>query len=498
MWRRQHACVDSFRRPDVAACAGAARHRPHAGAAAPGRRCRTSRPARAARHRFRHLDGDLRAGSAGALRRQHRVRAGAPRDRLRRDPILGGVHGSRHDQRGHPPCDRRRGLRIPASPGIPSPGDRQQSLRAGPGLDPPPRRRGRQGGAPRPHPPGRGTAADPGVPERRLPRRPLRDLPGPGHTAGARGVRDHAPPPRLRAEHAGGDGRRPDRLPRDGHGPRLLRSSRRGDGGRGGGDPGHAHPAPGRSDPPAGRDRARVVRVAAGIEPGPNLATVFLDRNLLEGRGEHPALVGPAGATTYAELATLTNRVGNALLELGVQSHQRVLLALADSAEFVATWYAVQKIGAVTAEVYTFLQPKDYAYYVDYTGAAVVVADDTTIERLREALQSTRERPILLVIGVDANGLREGEVDFASLVAKQATTLAPAPIGPDDIALWKFTTGSTGKPKACVHTARSPLASYNGYAQGVLGLREDDLVLPVPKLFFGYARDLAAMFPFGA
>ncbi len=80
---------------------------------------------------------------------------------------------------------------------------------------------------------------------------------------------------------------------------------------------------------------------------------------------------------------------------------------------------------------------------------------------------------------------------------RQPAHLDAAPPAPHDIALWKFTTGSTGKPKACVHTARSPLVSYEGYARGVLDIRADDVVLPVPKLFFGYARDLAALFPFG-
>ena len=45
--------------------------------------------------------------------------------------------------------------------------------------------------------------------------------------------------------------------------------------------------------------------------------------------------------------------------------------------------------------------------------------------------------------------------------------------------------------------AHSPLRSFEWYARGVLDLREDDVVLPVPKLFFGYARDLAALYPFG-
>ena len=52
-------------------------------------------------------------------------------------------------------------------------------------------------------------------------------------------------------------------------------------------------------------------------------------------------------------------------------------------------------------------------------------------------------------------------------------------------------------PKACVHRAETPLRSFEHYARDVLDIREDDVVLPVPKLFFGYARDLAALYPFG-
>ena len=168
-----------------------------------------------------------------------------------------------------------------------------------------------------------------------------------------------------------------------------------------------------------------------------------------------------------------------------------------DSVEFVATWYAAQKIGGVTAEVYTFLQPKDYAYYIDYTDAAVVVVDAVTLERVREAVETTRNHPVLLVLGAQQDSLVEPEVHFESLVARQPSALAPAATTHDSIAIWKFTTGSTGKPKACVHRMHSPIASYRAYARGVLDLQPDDLVLPVPKLFFGYARDLAAMFPFG-
>ena len=223
-----------------------------------------------------------------------------------------------------------------------------------------------------------------------------------------------------------------------------------------------------------------------------NVADYFVDRNLELGRGDRVALLTPEGPTTYRELAALVNRVGNVLLELGARRGERVLLALSDGVEFVATWYAGQKIGAVTAEVYTFLQAKDYRYFLDYTGASVVIADPLTLDRLREA--GTEGRQVLVVGGAD---LRDNEHDFATLVAQAPDTLATAPTTRDDIAIWKFTTGSTGAPKACVHTAASPIISHHSYGLGVLDMSEDDIVLPVPKLFFGYARDLTALYPFG-
>ena len=218
-----------------------------------------------------------------------------------------------------------------------------------------------------------------------------------------------------------------------------------------------------------------------------NVASYFVDRNVEAGRGERTALIGPDGRTSYAELAALANRSGHLLRELDVRAEERVLLVLADSVEFVALWYGAQKIGAVTAEAYTFLQPKDYAYYLDYTRAGVVVADTTTEAAVREAAASSRWLRHVLVV----------DDSFHERLLAFPDELEPAPTTKDDVAIWKFTTGSTGQPKAAVHPQHSPLLSFDWYARGVLAIGEDDVVLPVPKLFFGYARDLTALYPFG-
>ena len=226
-----------------------------------------------------------------------------------------------------------------------------------------------------------------------------------------------------------------------------------------------------------------------------NVATWFVDRNLEDGRGDRTALIVGERTTTYGRLAGLVNRAGNVLRELGLRRGERVLLALNDGVEFVAVWYGAQKIGAVTAEVYTYLQPKDYAYFLGYTQARVVVVDRVTLDLVRGAAEG--HHVTLLVVGVPADELRPGERSFDELMASAPDDLVAAPTTRDDVTIWKFTTGSTGEPKACVHPTRSPVLSFESYARGVLDIGQDDVVLPVPKLFFGYARDLTALYPFG-
>ncbi len=228
-----------------------------------------------------------------------------------------------------------------------------------------------------------------------------------------------------------------------------------------------------------------------------NVARYFLDRALERGWGARTAIYSGGRAYTYADVARFTNRIGHVLRVLGVEPGHRVLLALNDSIEFVATWYAVIKIGAVTAEVYTFLQPKDYAYYLNYTRARVMVVDASTREKIQPVRSECPELKHVLVVNAVTSDLLPGEVSFDRLVAEAADALDVVDTSRDDVALWKFTTGSTGMPKAAVHPHHSPIISFHNYAVGVLKMSQDDIVLPIPKLFFGYARDLAALFPFG-
>ncbi len=64
-----------------------------------------------------------------------------------------------------------------------------------------------------------------------------------------------------------------------------------------------------------------------------------------------------------------------------------------------------------------------------------------------------------------------------------------------DPALWLFSGGTTGAPKAVPQSHRSLANTTRLYGQGALGLTGDDVTIAVPKLFFGYATGSNLFFP---
>ena len=73
--------------------------------------------------------------------------------------------------------------------------------------------------------------------------------------------------------------------------------------------------------------------------------------------------------------------------------------------------------------------------------------------------------------------------------------LQPAQTHRDDPAIWLFSGGTTGRPKAAVQTHGSFANTTELYAQRAMGWREDDITLSVPKLYFGYATGSNLFFP---
>jgi acyl-coenzyme A synthetase/AMP-(fatty) acid ligase len=235
--------------------------------------------------------------------------------------------------------------------------------------------------------------------------------------------------------------------------------------------------------PVPNKEVADTLHNYADIPERFNLAAHFIDRNLEEGRGARVALWHGGRATTYAELFRLVNQAGHVLRDVGANPGDRVLLACNDNVESVALWWAAVKVGAVVADVYPFVPANDLEYYLNYSKARVIVTDASTRDKVRSVRASCPWLRRSLVIGGAGANLWEGEASFDLMAAQAPPELSPADTNKDDIALWKFTTGSTGQPKAAVHLQHDPLICFWSYAQQILHLGPDDVVLRYPSSF---------------
>ncbi|MGH7331899.1 MAG: benzoate-CoA ligase family protein, partial [Candidatus Rokuibacteriota bacterium] len=224
-----------------------------------------------------------------------------------------------------------------------------------------------------------------------------------------------------------------------------------------------------------------------------NVATYFVDRNLGEGRDQTAAFVYEERTLTYAGVADLTNRAGNALLELGVEMEDRVLLICLDSPEFLGAFWGAIKIGAVPVPINTLLRGADYLYVLNDSRARVAVVSAPLLAEAGPVLGQARFLAHVLVAG----GSGHGHLSWEQRLVKASPTLEAAPTSRDDPAFWLYSSGSTGFPKGAVHLHHDMVVCQETYAKQVLGIRPTDRVFSAAKLFFAYGLGNAGYFPMG-
>ena len=218
-----------------------------------------------------------------------------------------------------------------------------------------------------------------------------------------------------------------------------------------------------------------------------NIADYFLDARVREGRGERIALITDEGRLSYGQVEVLANRFGHLLRQAGAEPEQRVLIALPDSPAFVGALFGTLKIGAVVVMVNPELKPEAIEYFLNYSRATVAVIHRDVSKAFEAAAGRSIHLKQLLVVE---------DAGWQERLADAPAALANFPTHRDDAAIWLFSGGTTGHPKAVVQTHTSFANTTECYARQVIGYTETDVTLSVPKLFFGYATGTNLLFPF--
>ncbi|CAN5490372.1 benzoate-CoA ligase family protein [soil metagenome] len=239
-----------------------------------------------------------------------------------------------------------------------------------------------------------------------------------------------------------------------------------------------------------------------------NLADYYLFDRIAEGIGDKPAILWGDHRLSYATVAERARAFASLLLERGIRRGERVLIVLPDVPPFAWVFFGTIAAGNVVAMGNPDVPPSSIEYLVDYTRATVVVTVPKVFAALEDARAAGRcgaEVRATFVVpdaatGSDfealPNAIAGTETDLAAMLRIVPKRDKLPKTHRDEPAIWLFTSGSTGEPKANVHAHRDFAFNTEVYAKRTVGYRAGDISVSVPRLYFGYATGTNLMFPF--
>src|SRR6202158_1247281 len=228
-------------------------------------------------------------------------------------------------------------------------------------------------------------------------------------------------------------------------------------------------------------------------------ASRILFNNLVKGRGERPALIGPAGTRSYAELCAEASRWGHGFQSLGLKRGDRVLMFLDDTPAYPAAFFGAVRAGLVPLLINTLTPPDLLQFYLSDSDASVAVADAEFCPRFdTQACKDTSLRTLIVVNGAASDHAASNSIIAEKWLQGFLTDLAEADSHRNEMAFWMYSSGSTGRPKGIVHLQHDMAYSEAAFARNVLKLKADDICFSVPKIFFAYGFGNSITFPFTA
>ncbi|MDM0103463.1 long-chain-fatty-acid--CoA ligase [Variovorax sp. J22R24] len=249
-----------------------------------------------------------------------------------------------------------------------------------------------------------------------------------------------------------------------------------------------AHPCPppqGVVERPGGALRLDAAHARAGLPLAVHIPETSLFRNLETSAQRYPAKTAiqfHGSSLSYAELLAQAEAMAGYLQRAcGVAPGDRVIVFSQNCPQFIAAYFAILRADAVFVPVNAMLLRDELEHIVSDSGAVVAFVASELLDRVMPLLGQGALRKVVVhaygdALGDDAAGLptpdwlrtRTGDIRLPQAAESWNAALAlahePAPhrAGPDDLCMLPYTSGTTGKPKACVHTHRTVMTSCVG------------------------------------
>jgi acetyl-CoA synthetase len=219
-----------------------------------------------------------------------------------------------------------------------------------------------------------------------------------------------------------------------------------------------------------------------GADSSLNIASIALDQNLSDGRGEQVAVRWLAAEGdiirdfTFAQLAEFSARFANVLRGLGVCASDVVCTVLGRIPELYTVCFGTLKNRSILCPLFTAFGPEPLRMRLDLSRAKVLVTSRNLYERKIAPMRSSLSHlsHVILIDVYQEQILLEGTQSYGLLMAHASPVFHIPPTRPEDPALLHFTSGTTGTPKGALHVHQSVMVHY-ATAKYVLDLRPGDV-----------------------
>lgn len=205
-------------------------------------------------------------------------------------------------------------------------------------------------------------------------------------------------------------------------------------------------------------------------------ASRYGDRTVFFFRGEEQS---------FNELSERSNKVANAITELGIKPDERVCLYIPNSIQFPEAIFGIIKTGAVPVPLNLRMPPRTLSWVVKNSDAETIVASsiETSVSSPNRAKELAEDSGIERLILPGESG--DGVVDYSKIIDDASPEFELPLRKYEDVAVQFYTSGTTGRPKGVPLTHENVLSCIEGYAQ-ISAAEPDYRLLHVLPLYHVY------------
>jgi fatty-acyl-CoA synthase len=182
---------------------------------------------------------------------------------------------------------------------------------------------------------------------------------------------------------------------------------------------------------------------------------------------------------TYRELASEVNCLAGYLERSGIKRGDRVLLLMQNCPQFIIGFYAILRANAVVAPMNSMLVTNELRYYAQDSQAELALVGQDLYPRIAPLLREGTLRRIVVAayseyadslagmpmpeeVAAARETIADSDVTLWADALAQGGEPGPLVVGPDDLAVLPYTSGTTGSPKGCMHSHRTVMANVVG------------------------------------